>query len=134
MTIGNQVRRLAQSTPSDADLEQAASELASTSPCLRDQSANYRSQTSTNLVIDPQTSNPRSFTIADTSIRAILVYKDGPGGAVRVTGPGISQNVLNVVTGPDETGLEIVEVIPGQTCMFFGQPTVRYFRHNNAAC
>jgi hypothetical protein len=89
-------------------------------------------QTCKNVTIDPTKSFPKSFSTADASVRAVLVYKEGAAGAVRVTGSNTPQPVPNVVTGTDETGLEIIEVKEGQTCMFFGNPAVRYFRCKEA--
>jgi hypothetical protein len=90
------------------------------------------SQILRNVVIDPAKSFPKSFSTTDASVRAVLVYKNGSAGAVRVTGPNAPQPVPNIVTGPDEIGLEIIEVKDGQTCMFFGDPVVRFFRCKEA--
>ncbi|KAL4923410.1 uncharacterized protein BDV17DRAFT_244389 [Aspergillus undulatus] len=111
MPATNQIKVIENSEPSDAELENHAREL-----------------TSKNVTIDPAKSFPKSFSITDASVIAVLVYKKGSAGAVRVTGPNTPQPVPNVVTGTDETGLEIIEVKEGQTCMFFGNPAVRYFR------
>lgn len=73
-------------------------------------------------------SQPPSFTTADKSVCAVLVHRRGAEGAVRVTGPGTSHPVPNVITGPDESGWVIVAVKEGQTCMFLGEPTVRFFK------
>lgn len=77
------------------------------------------------LELDEEPSHPRSFTTADASVRCVLVYKTGMMGAVRITGP---RAFYNLVTGPEETGWGIVAVKLGQTCMFIGDPTVRFFR------
>jgi hypothetical protein len=115
MPATNQIKPIELPEPSDAELENAAREL-----ILR------------NVVIDPAKSFPKSFSTTDASVRAVLVYKNGSAGAVRVTGPNAPQPVPNIVTGPDEIGLEIIEVKDGQTCMFFGDPVVRFFRCKEA--
>jgi hypothetical protein len=63
------------------------------------------------------------------NVRAVLVRKKGQSGAFRVTGGG--GNGQNVVTGPKEVGVVIVEIKPGQTGMCFGKPSVRrFYKHN----
>jgi hypothetical protein len=131
MTAGNQVKPIEKSAPSDGDLEKAALELVFPENVPGRGHANIECQTTENLLIDADESHPKSFTTADSTVRAVLVYKNGPPGAVRVTGPGTPTPVPNVVTGPDGKGLEVVEVKPGQTCMFLGEPTVRFFRYRS---
>ena len=72
-------------------------------------------------------SHPASFTTAEPSVRAVLVSRKGAEGAVRVTAPG-TNDFSNVMTGPNETGWAIVAFKTGETCMFFGNPTVRVFK------
>jgi hypothetical protein len=62
----------------------------------------------------------------DDNVRAVLVKKRGESGAFRVTGGGDNQ-LQNVVTGPKEVGVVIVEIKPGQTGMCFGRPSLRRF-------
>ncbi len=67
--------------------------------------------------------------MVDSSVCAVLVRKDGGGGAVRVTG-GMFKNV---VTGPtQETGFIIVVVKSCEHCMLLGNPSVRYFRRRSS--
>lgn len=56
---------------------------------------------------------------------ALLVQIDGGVGAVYVHG-----NELDIVmTGPDRgTGWWLIILRQGQSCRFYGQPSVRYFR------
>jgi hypothetical protein len=61
----------------------------------------------------------------DENVRAVLVKKKGESGAFRVTG-GNSQ-MQNVVTGPNEVGVVIVEIKPGQTGTCYGRPSLRRF-------
>lgn len=72
-------------------------------------------------------SYPSSFSEAEPSVRAVLVYRQGAEGAVRVTAPG-THHFSNVKTGPNEAGWAIITVGIGQTCMFYGSPTVRLFK------
>ncbi|BCR99964.1 uncharacterized protein AKAW2_50307S [Aspergillus luchuensis] len=111
MSFGSQVESVDSLSPSDEELERAACELVSK-----------------DVVIDKTVSQPPSFTTADKSVCAVLVHRRGAEGAVRVTGPGTSHPVPNVITGPDESGWVIVAVKEGQTCMFLGEPTVRFFK------
>jgi hypothetical protein len=76
------------------------------------------------VLIDSEPTVGKRFEMVDSSVCAILVYKHSADGAVRLNAPGMP----NVVTGPDESGFDIVIIKPGQTCRFFGTPTVRYFR------
>ncbi len=63
----------------------------------------------------------------DSSVCAILVRKDGGAGAV--TGGTFD----NVVTGPTQgTGSVIIVVKSGQSLMFYGTPSVRYFRRRRS--
>lgn len=60
----------------------------------------------------------------DSSVCAILVKRNGRGGAVRKFGKEID----NLVTGPKEDpGYFIVVIQPGESCRLFGQPDVRFF-------
>lgn len=112
MSSGSQIKALVcSSLPSNEDLEREARELVPEG-----------------VVIDQEVSHPKSFTTAEPSVRAVLVCKNGPEGAVRVTGRGTPDPIPNVVTGPEEVGWEIIAVKTDQTCMFFGNPTVRFFR------
>jgi hypothetical protein len=56
---------------------------------------------------------------------AVLVQKDGGAGAVHVHG-----NKLDIImTGPDQgEGWWLIVLEPGQSCRFYGQPSVQYFR------
>jgi len=74
--------------------------------------------------LDPTETIGKSFEIVDSSVCAILVKKNSAPGAVRVDAPGMP----NVVTGPREKGFDIVVIGPGQTCMLYSTPTVRYFK------
>jgi hypothetical protein len=82
---------------------------------------------SENVEIEESPSQAQSFTTTEPSVRAVLVYKNGAEGAVRVTGPGTLHPIPNVVTGPNESGWAIITIKRGQTCMFFGNPTVQRF-------
>jgi hypothetical protein len=62
----------------------------------------------------------------DSTVRAVFVTKQGANGAFRVTG-GSQQEVINVVTGPREIGVVIVVIMPGQTGMCLGHPSIRRF-------
>jgi hypothetical protein len=62
----------------------------------------------------------------DENVRAVLVKKKGETGAFQVTGGGNSQ-MQNVITGPDEVGVVIVEIKPGQTGTCYGKPSFRRF-------
>lgn len=65
----------------------------------------------------------------DSSVRAILVRKNGGGGAVRVYG----STIRNVLTGPTEgAGFVIVIIRNDETCRLFGNPSVRYFRRSGS--
>ncbi|PYI34282.1 hypothetical protein BP00DRAFT_423265 [Aspergillus indologenus CBS 114.80] len=111
----SQIRSIQCPEPSDAEIEHAAREL-----------------TLQKVSLDLHKSFPKTFTTTDASVRAVLVYKGASAGAVRVTGPNTPQPVPNVVTGPDEVGLAVLQVKEGQTCMFFGSPVVRFLRCNEA--
>lgn len=63
----------------------------------------------------------------DSEVGAVLVKKQGARGAFRVTGGGAQNDVQNVVTGPEETGVVIVIIKPGQTGMCLGHPSIRRF-------
>ncbi|KAI9923508.1 hypothetical protein MW887_008620 [Aspergillus wentii] len=58
---------------------------------------------------------------------ALLVRIDGAAGAVYVHG-----NKLDIVmTGADRgPGWWLIVLEPGQSCRFYGQPSVRYFRRS----
>jgi hypothetical protein len=78
--------------------------------------------------LEDEDSHPESFTTTDTSVRAVLVYRKGADGAVRVTSSE-TQDFWNVRTGPKEEGWAIIGVkVPEQTCMFLGKPKVRLFK------
>lgn len=63
------------------------------------------------------------FEIVDSTVCAILVKKDGSRGAI--TGGTFD----NIVTGPTQgTGYVIIVLRSGRSCMFYGTPSVRYFR------
>ncbi|RAK99638.1 uncharacterized protein BO80DRAFT_120230 [Aspergillus ibericus CBS 121593] len=111
MSFGSQVKSVDPLSPSDEELERVACELVSKG-----------------VVIEKSVSHPKSFTTADKSVCAVLVHRRGAEGAVRVTGPGTPHPIPNVITGPSENGWDIIAVKEGQTCMFFGNPTVRFFK------
>jgi len=69
----------------------------------------------------------RDFELVDPLICAILVKKQGAAGAVRVFA---SNDIRNVVTGPNEVGSVIVAVRTDKSeyCRILGTPSVRYFR------
>ncbi|KKA19201.1 hypothetical protein T310_6837 [Rasamsonia emersonii CBS 393.64] len=66
--------------------------------------------------------------IADPSVRALLVTQNCSWGAVRVD----SNPVTNVVTGNGKR-LYIVTIEPGQICLFYQHPSVRYFRQQGSS-
>jgi len=76
------------------------------------------------VTLDRDETVGKNFEVVDSIVCAILVKKNSARGAVRVTAPGMP----NVVTGPDRSGFDIVVIRPGQVCMFYLTPTVRYFR------
>lgn len=59
---------------------------------------------------------------------AVLLQIDGGAGAVYVHG-----NKLDIVmTGPGHgRGWWLIVLKPGQSCRFYGQPSVRYFHHSD---
>ena len=81
-------------------------------------------QTKLKVFLDRTEIVGKNFEIVDSSICAILVKKHSAPGAVRVDAPGMP----NVETGPHKKGFDIVVIRPGQTCMLYSTPTVRYFR------
>lgn len=79
------------------------------------------------MSLEDEEFHPESFTTTDASVRAVLVYRKGADGAVRVTSSG-TQDFWNVRTGPEEAGWAIIGVKVEQTCMFLGNPKVRLFK------
>jgi len=78
------------------------------------------------LVIDPEESSGTDLKMMDSTIGAILVKKNGGAGAVS-GGP-----YKNVVTGPGEqSGYVMVIIKPGENCVLYGQPSIRYLRHSS---
>lgn len=57
---------------------------------------------------------------------AVVVYRDSGVGSVSVTGADKRDEI--VTTGPGKTGVIMIAVKPGQTCMLSEFPTVRYIR------
>jgi len=79
------------------------------------------------VVLDPTWTVGADFEKPDTSVCAVLIKIHGAGGAVRV----YSSPMQNVVTGTKRgSGYIIVVIQSGETCMFLGQPSVRYFRRS----
>ncbi|KAI9793501.1 MAG: hypothetical protein M1816_007933 [Peltula sp. TS41687] len=77
-------------------------------------------------VKDPTETAGRDFEIVDDSVCAILIRKDGGAGAVS----GITSR--NIMTGPKQgAGFVMIVIRTGRTCMFLGNPSVRYFRRRN---
>jgi len=92
---------------------------------LASQLANSTIQTDLkNLVLDRTETVGKNFETVDSSVCAILVKKHSDPGAVRVDAPGMP----SVETGPQKNGFDIMVINPGQTCMFYSNPTVRYFK------
>lgn len=61
--------------------------------------------------------------ILDSQVGAVLVRKHGGAGAIS---GGPYQTIL---TGPTErAGYLLVIVKPGERCIFYGSPTIRYLR------
>jgi hypothetical protein len=85
------------------------------------------------VVLDPEKVGA-DLELADSSVCAVLVKKDGGAGAVRVTGGTLKDGIFkNIRTGPNYgTGFVIVLVESEQDCMLFGNPSVRYFRRGNS--
>ena len=62
------------------------------------------------------------FEIVDSTVCAIFVKKDGGAGA-------ITGGIDNIVTRPKQgSGYVIIVLRSGRSCMFYGTPSVRYFR------
>lgn len=81
------------------------------------------------VVVDDCETIGKTFEQVESSVCAILIKRDGGGGAVRVFGDA----VRNVVTGPSESpGYVIMVIAPGETCRFLGTPTVRFFRRKSS--
>ncbi|KAL8855457.1 MAG: hypothetical protein Q9178_007890 [Gyalolechia marmorata] len=75
------------------------------------------------FILDPRETTGTDFESVDSAVCAILVKKDGGAGAVT------SGTFENVVTGPKQgTGHVIIVLKSGKNCMFYGTPSVRYFR------
>lgn len=84
-------------------------------------------QIGTKVVLEKTEATTTDPEAIDSSIRAILVRKDGGEGAVRVS------NGLYIQTGPQEQkGSVIVKIDTGQICVLFGRPSIRYFRAEEA--
>lgn len=81
-------------------------------------------QTGVRVVLDKKFTVGKSLEMVDSSVCAVLVQKKSDDGAVRLDAVGMP----NVVTGPNQSGFDIVVIRPGQTCRLFLTPTVRYFR------
>jgi len=57
---------------------------------------------------------------------AVLVRKDGAPGSVVVHGPGTDKNKPHVITGQD-SGAVILFLRKGQSCIVYGNPSIRLF-------
>lgn len=82
-----------------------------------------QNQSGEDLVIDLKETTGIDFEIEDSAVCAILVRKDSGAGAV--TG-GTFENVL---TEPKQgTRYAIIVLKSSKSCMFYGTPSMRYFR------
>jgi len=79
------------------------------------------------VIDDDETIGNGSFSWEEwPAVCAVLVYRDSGVGSVKVT--GADENAEIVTTGPGKTGVILIIVKSGQTCMLHGSPTVRYIR------
>ncbi|KAM5479375.1 hypothetical protein MaudMau93_007892 [Microsporum audouinii] len=77
------------------------------------------------VVLDTDWTVGVNLECVDPTIPALLINKASAWGAVRVdTSP-----VLNEVTGPGQSGIFAIIIKPGETCRFYQQPSIRYFRY-----
>lgn len=64
----------------------------------------------------------------DEAVVALLVYKGGPEGCVRVIG----RTVKNTITGQGENSERLLVFIwPGEKGWIYGQPWVRLYRRSS---
>ena len=72
--------------------------------------------------------------LADSSVCAVLVKKDGGAGAIRITGGIFKDGIFkNIRTGPNyRTGFVIILVESEQNYILFDNSSVRYFRRGNS--
>jgi len=63
------------------------------------------------------------------AVCGVIVYRDSGVGSVKVTGADEAAEI--VTTGPGKTGVFMILIKKGQTCMLSGSPTVRYIRHKS---
>ena len=76
---------------------------------------------------DDETIGNGSFTWeVSPAVCGVIVYRDSQVGSVTVTGADESDEI--VTTGPGKTGVIMIVVKAGQTCMLSGHPTVIYIR------
>lgn len=61
------------------------------------------------------------------SVCAVLVYKGGLEGCVRVVG----KTVQNTITGQGDHSLKLVFIKPGEKGWIYGQPQVRLYKRSS---
>lgn len=77
--------------------------------------------------IDDKETGNGSFTWkVSPAVCGVIVYRDSQVGSVTVTGADESDEIIT--TGPGKTGVIMIVVNTGQTCMLSGRPTVQYIR------
>ena len=63
----------------------------------------------------------------DAPVRGVLIYRKSALGAVRFFGND-KDEVINVVTGPQEQGYTLIQLEEGEHCRILGTPTIQLFQ------
>jgi hypothetical protein len=71
------------------------------------------------------------FEIVDFSVCVILIRKDGGSKAVFVSGSGILKKLPYVYINR-ESGFVIIEIKEDQTCIFYKNSLIKYFRYRSS--
>jgi len=85
------------------------------------------SQVGTRVVGSVQRSGVSLETV-DYPVRGVLIHKKSAQGAVRFFGKDKDNEVVNVVTGPQEQGYALIWIEEGEHCRILGTPTIQLFQ------